>query len=464
VLLESDEQAVRGLIARARVGLRAHREASELPCAAARMAIATEPDGRRHNRTIRRHLRGCASCRAYRKALRGDARALRAIAPVDVGGVAGSGVLATGLAAKAGLVGIGLTQVTAACAVSVCAVGGIVFLYPRHRVAVAPATARHARVAPRRRIDPVRSVLPEGVIATPASGGAGHSGPRDVAPAMAGTGSAVMRSAGVRPSGMRSSSTSPWRRHRYAIQRHGRHVTPGGGGPGGGTSAPPNSSLPSTTQPGAGGGDAAAGTATGSVAPPTAHGHEWIPPVAAGGSDGPDSASSTGRGRGVGGPHSRVQDNTDGPRRDGAAGHHVSDSLAGKPATVPGAGWERAGGSTRARGSSHDGTLTGGRGSRPGRGGEATDPSSSDPAPESGHLGPHRGPGDARTGEGTAGTGAPISTASASDARASAPAVSACGSWSCPTPALRATPDPTVAGSSPTQQPAASDSPAGSGA
>ena len=49
-LLELDENAVRGLIARARIGLRAHREATEMPCAAAREALALEPDGRRHAR------------------------------------------------------------------------------------------------------------------------------------------------------------------------------------------------------------------------------------------------------------------------------------------------------------------------------------------------------------------------------------------------------------------------------
>jgi RNA polymerase sigma factor (sigma-70 family) len=131
-LLEVDEEAVRGLIARARVGLRAYREASDLPCAAARAAIEAEPDGRRHNRTVRRHLRGCASCRSYRRALRGDAKALRSIVPAHAGAVAGGSALAGGLAAKGALVGVGMTQVTAACAASVCAVGGMVLLYPHH--------------------------------------------------------------------------------------------------------------------------------------------------------------------------------------------------------------------------------------------------------------------------------------------------------------------------------------------
>jgi RNA polymerase sigma factor (sigma-70 family) len=128
-LLGTDESAVRGLIARARIGLRQYREAAELPCAAARAAIAAEPDGRRHDRTVRRHVRGCSSCRSYRAALRGDARALRGLLPVPAGGAAG-GSAVVGLAAKGALLGTAATQVTAACAVSVCAVGGIALLAP----------------------------------------------------------------------------------------------------------------------------------------------------------------------------------------------------------------------------------------------------------------------------------------------------------------------------------------------
>ena len=79
--LDTDEEAVKGLIARARVGLRTYREATELSCASARATIAAEPDGRRYDKTIRRHLRTCASCRSYRAALRDDAKALRAALP-----------------------------------------------------------------------------------------------------------------------------------------------------------------------------------------------------------------------------------------------------------------------------------------------------------------------------------------------------------------------------------------------
>jgi RNA polymerase sigma factor (sigma-70 family) len=139
--MELDDDAVRGLIARARVGLRTYREATELPCATARSCIETEPDGRRYDKTIRRHLRGCSSCRSYRTALRGDAKALRAALPLQTGAFGGGagGGLATGAlsASKAALVGAGMTQIAATCAASVCAVGtvgGMVLIAPVHQL------------------------------------------------------------------------------------------------------------------------------------------------------------------------------------------------------------------------------------------------------------------------------------------------------------------------------------------
>jgi RNA polymerase sigma factor (sigma-70 family) len=138
--MELEEDAVRGLIARARVGLRTYREATELPCATARACIETEPDGRRYDKTIRRHLRGCASCRSYRTALSGDAKALRAALPLQAGAFSTTSTgLATGAlsASKAALVGAGMTQLAATCAASVCAVGtvgGMVLIAPVHNL------------------------------------------------------------------------------------------------------------------------------------------------------------------------------------------------------------------------------------------------------------------------------------------------------------------------------------------
>jgi hypothetical protein len=179
-LLELDAEAVRGLIARARIGLRAHREAAELPCAAARAAIAAEPDGRRHDKTVRRHVRGCAACRSYRHALRDDAKALRGLVGVPAGGVAGGGAVVGGLAAKGALLGVGFSQVTAACAVSVCAVGGIVLLTPsvleHHHRAGAPASVAVSRGDAHRDAAGAAVRAGGGTAASPANTAGGASG------------------------------------------------------------------------------------------------------------------------------------------------------------------------------------------------------------------------------------------------------------------------------------------------
>jgi RNA polymerase sigma factor (sigma-70 family) len=228
-LLETDEEAVRGLIARARMGLRTHREASELSCASAREALAAEPNGSTHNKTVRRHVRGCAPCRAYKQALRSDARALRGILPgAPVGGVAGGGAIFGGLAAKGALVGGAVTQMTAACAVSVCAVGGAVLLYPSpqaHRRA--PARLAHAQSGPAAghrgsgsatSATPARATTPSAQARTRLAGGraqsggsagpAGWTGSRTGARAATGTATAGI-TATIPGSGPSSSGRSP---------------------------------------------------------------------------------------------------------------------------------------------------------------------------------------------------------------------------------------------------------------
>jgi RNA polymerase sigma factor (sigma-70 family) len=148
--LELDEASVRGLIARGRIGLRTYRDATEMLCAGARAALAVSPDDLAVlDRAVRRHVRLCASCRAYRRGLQGDARALRALLFGPVAPLAGGGALlgklATkggGLATKGALLGgavNSVNQVVAACAVSVCAVGGVALLTPG---------ARHHHVSP----------------------------------------------------------------------------------------------------------------------------------------------------------------------------------------------------------------------------------------------------------------------------------------------------------------------------
>ncbi|HWD74129.1 MAG TPA: hypothetical protein VG371_03265 [Solirubrobacteraceae bacterium] len=73
---------------------------------------------------VRRHVRHCGACQAYRNGLRADAKALRALAPVPAGGLVGGAGALIGATAKGVLAGGALTQAGAACAVSICSVGG----------------------------------------------------------------------------------------------------------------------------------------------------------------------------------------------------------------------------------------------------------------------------------------------------------------------------------------------------
>ena len=177
-LMDQRIEAVRGLIARARTGLRAHREAQEMACGQVRDHLAAEPDGRRHGAMVRRHLHSCESCRAFRAGLRADARVLRALAPGPAGGLAGGGAIA-GLAAKGavgggavggGVVGGGaLSQFGAACAVTVCSVGGVALLSHHlpaihdHGHAATAHAVRHVDRAARR---PSSPLTPPAIVAT----------------------------------------------------------------------------------------------------------------------------------------------------------------------------------------------------------------------------------------------------------------------------------------------------------
>src|SRR5205823_12669062 len=78
---------------------------------------------------------GGPTCQAYVRMLRDDARVLRGLAPVSGGGLAaGGGAVLGGLGAKGALIGGAAVQLGAACAVSICAVGGIGFILPHHGV------------------------------------------------------------------------------------------------------------------------------------------------------------------------------------------------------------------------------------------------------------------------------------------------------------------------------------------
>ena len=224
-LLELDEAAVHGLIARARISLRAYREAYEMSCAAARASLAAEPDGRRRDRTVRRHLRMCASCSAYQQALRSDARALHSLVPEPAFPLAGGGAVFGGLAAKGALLGGAVAQVTAACAVSVCVAGGIVLVAPHHVAARATAARASSGIGGGAAAAPPRRHV---MTASDRSSAAHSASYVNVTSTTAGSGVV----AGAAPKhhhwnapGTRHSRRTGW--HDHAASRSGRHARSG---------------------------------------------------------------------------------------------------------------------------------------------------------------------------------------------------------------------------------------------
>lgn len=128
-----EEQAVSGLVARARISLRTASAPSELDCSGVRLRLAEELDGRRRPAELRRHLRSCEACADYLAGLRSDRSVLRSLSP----GVAGAGLLqlfaisripraaiGAGILAKAGA-GSTAAKLTAFCLAGVCASAGV---------------------------------------------------------------------------------------------------------------------------------------------------------------------------------------------------------------------------------------------------------------------------------------------------------------------------------------------------
>jgi RNA polymerase sigma factor (sigma-70 family) len=73
---------VKALIHQARTTLIAERDARETPCAAVREELATARGGALRRGPLRRHLRLCDGCRAYRVAVEDQRRALALVLPV----------------------------------------------------------------------------------------------------------------------------------------------------------------------------------------------------------------------------------------------------------------------------------------------------------------------------------------------------------------------------------------------
>jgi RNA polymerase sigma factor (sigma-70 family) len=166
------QRKVKALMFQARSSLRAARAARDTPCAEIREQLATLRGPAITRATLRRHLDGCAGCRAYRDALRGRRRrplARLAWAPFVgvkrsvVGAVAGSGgsvgcVALTGGAL--GSAGLAVAVTIAATGQPPVARGGSVPMRPITRTAAPPSFgAQHAGSKVSARINRSRPIL-----------------------------------------------------------------------------------------------------------------------------------------------------------------------------------------------------------------------------------------------------------------------------------------------------------------
>jgi RNA polymerase sigma factor (sigma-70 family) len=111
-ILDCPRAKVKALIFQARSSLTASRTARETPCAEIRAQLATLRGGALRRATLRRHLHECPSCRAFRKQLRSQRRALGLLLPLfGSGGGAGGTALTAGALSTGGLAAIGLVAI-----------------------------------------------------------------------------------------------------------------------------------------------------------------------------------------------------------------------------------------------------------------------------------------------------------------------------------------------------------------
>ena len=143
---------VKALVHQARTTLIAERDAREQPCDEIREQIATARGGALRRGPLRRHLRLCAPCRAYRDAVAVQRRTLAAVLPVAPSAGLKAGILGAATGGGGAGLSAGLATKLAASAIVVGgATGGGVALdtpkpppRPPAARAVAPTPARTA--------------------------------------------------------------------------------------------------------------------------------------------------------------------------------------------------------------------------------------------------------------------------------------------------------------------------------
>ncbi|HEX8105199.1 MAG TPA: RNA polymerase sigma factor, partial [Solirubrobacteraceae bacterium] len=81
-ILDCPKQKVKALVFQARSSLTASRDARETPCEEIRTQLANLRGGSLRRNSLRRHLRECAGCRAFRTDMEAQRRALALVLPV----------------------------------------------------------------------------------------------------------------------------------------------------------------------------------------------------------------------------------------------------------------------------------------------------------------------------------------------------------------------------------------------
>ena len=114
---------VKALVFQARSALIENREARAIPCEQIREQLATASGGALRRGPLRRHVKGCDGCRAYRDQVRSQRRAMAALLPVlPTAGLKDSVLAGIGMGGGAGGAGAGIG--TAAGGVATSAAGG----------------------------------------------------------------------------------------------------------------------------------------------------------------------------------------------------------------------------------------------------------------------------------------------------------------------------------------------------
>jgi RNA polymerase sigma factor (sigma-70 family) len=154
---------VKALVHQARTTLIAERDAREQPCQEIREQIATARGGALRRGPLRRHLRRCAPCRAYRDAVAAQRRTLAAALPVVPGAGLKAGILgaATGGGGAAGL-SAGLATKLAASAIVVGGATGGGMALDTPKPPPRPPAAKAVVPTPARTAAPPRPVVAVG--------------------------------------------------------------------------------------------------------------------------------------------------------------------------------------------------------------------------------------------------------------------------------------------------------------